>query len=192
MVLIIALILTLVLLLLLSPNSSALNKFQTYYLGFVGALNLTREAIKDKSEELFPKPHSSLLIGMVFGSKGDLPPKFKENLINTGTIHIVVVSGYNVTILCLLLNSVLSSLFIKVNKLASYVMIQLIILCYVILVGGGAPVLRAFIMSALVMFGKIFGRQRTPLVILLISAVVIYVLRRSTINDLSLDRKSVV
>ena len=45
-----------------------------------------------------PEPHASLVSGMVIGAKGDIPERFWDRLKTTGTAHVVVASGMNVTL----------------------------------------------------------------------------------------------
>ncbi|MBI2593801.1 ComEC/Rec2 family competence protein, partial [Candidatus Daviesbacteria bacterium] len=65
--------------------------------------NLYLEGLKTRIEanfaQILPSPQSGLLAGMVLGSKQVLPDDFLQALINTSTIHIVVASGQNLTIL---------------------------------------------------------------------------------------------
>ena len=72
-------------------------------LGVANKLNYSLSLIKRKIsiniERSFPSPHSSLLAGIVFGERGSISLKFQEKLQASGTIHIVAVSGYNVSLL---------------------------------------------------------------------------------------------
>ncbi|MBX4205837.1 ComEC/Rec2 family competence protein, partial [Candidatus Microgenomates bacterium] len=45
-----------------------------------------------------PEPHASLVAGSVIGSKQGIPKEFMDNLVKTGTSHVVVASGMNVSL----------------------------------------------------------------------------------------------
>ena len=74
-----------------------------------------RQVILDKARKLshavLPSPHSELVLGMVIGVDDfHLLPKFKEALISTGVIHVVVVSGYNINIVFSVLSRMVGSM----------------------------------------------------------------------------------
>jgi competence protein ComEC len=48
---------------------------------------------------LIPEPHASLLNGMVFGIRSSLPKSLYQDLITTGTVHMIALSGMNISIL---------------------------------------------------------------------------------------------
>ena len=46
-----------------------------------------------------PSPHAELVLGMVLGIDNfDQLPKFKDTLKRSGTVHVVVVSGFNISL----------------------------------------------------------------------------------------------
>ena len=49
--------------------------------------------------QLLPEPHAGLLNGILFGTKAAIPKDFTDALIATGTLHIVALSGMNITIM---------------------------------------------------------------------------------------------
>ena len=59
-------------------------------------------SIKDKFEEnlrkILPEPHASLADGMLLGGNGSLDAELLADFKRTGTVHILVLSGYNITI----------------------------------------------------------------------------------------------
>ena len=64
----------------------------------VGVWQGWREKLALSYGRLLPEPESSLVAGIVLGEKSRLPEEFYNALINTGTIHVVVASGYNVMV----------------------------------------------------------------------------------------------
>src|SRR5260221_525802 len=49
-------------------------------------------------ENSLPQPYASLVAGITIGAKSNLPKRFSDNLKSTGTSHIVVASGMNITL----------------------------------------------------------------------------------------------
>lgn len=119
-------------------------------------LSVFRNNAIETVRRYFPSPHSELLIGMVIGADelGKIP-KFKEALKNTGTIHVVVVSGFNVSLVSSLVMGVLGSKYKTRNLIIS----QLFTFLYSIMTGFEPPVIRAWIMGSMVSWVKYYGRS---------------------------------
>ena len=62
-----------------------------------------RENLVEIYTRLLPEPEASLVAGVVLGWKDGLSRSFNQELINSGTVHIVVASGYNVMVVASLL-----------------------------------------------------------------------------------------
>ncbi|MFZ2664183.1 MAG: ComEC/Rec2 family competence protein, partial [Patescibacteria group bacterium] len=127
---------------------------------------------KENSIELyrkyFPSPHSELLIGMVMGADelGKIP-KFKESLKSTGTIHVVVVSGFNISLVFSLVIGLLGSKY----KTKNLIIAQFITLLYSMMTGFEPPVIRAWVMGSLVSWAKYYGRGMDGFRVLIFTAL---------------------
>ena len=62
-----------------------------------GILYKLRSSLVKIYESSLPEPHAALVAGITLGSKASLPTGFWEALKKTGTAHVVVASGMNVT-----------------------------------------------------------------------------------------------
>lgn len=104
--------------------------------------------------ETLKEPHSALVGGVVFGVKESLGEKILEDFRRTGLIHIVVLSGYNVTIIAeaLMRSLVFLSLQLRV------VIGSIAIIFFAIMTGAGATIVRASIMAILVIIARVTGR----------------------------------
>lgn len=129
----------------------------------------------------FPEPHASLLLGILLGVKSDLPPEFNDRLVNTGTIHVVVVSGYNISVLL----TTLIPLFYIFGKRLGLPLVLLSLLIYVVLVGGDPPVIRAAIMGLIAMLGVSKGRQKESLYLLLLVAFIMIMFNPRYVTNIS-------
>jgi competence protein ComEC len=117
-------------------------------------------------QKYLPEPHSSLVAGMVLGSKASLPYDFWQNLKKTGTAHVVVASGMNVSLIA----GFLASFFIIFLKRRYALLLSLLgIWFYAFLCGFEAPIIRASIMGSLSFIAVIFGRMNLALRALFIS-----------------------
>lgn len=117
-------------------------------------------------ENVLPEPHVSLLAGLVVGAKQALGKDLLEAFRIAGVVHIVVLSGYNVTIIAKAVMSVLSSL----PRIWGFGAGSAFIVLFAILTGGSATIVRASIMALLVFVAEASDRKFDPLRALFVAA----------------------
>ncbi|MFH1244057.1 MAG: ComEC/Rec2 family competence protein [bacterium] len=106
-------------------------------------------------EKTLPEPMSSLAAGILLGVKGQMPTEFYQQLVNTGTLHVIAASGFNVMIVA----SVLMRVVLKFARRELAIGWGVSgIWIYVLLSGAGASVVRAGIMGSLTLIAYYFGR----------------------------------
>jgi competence protein ComEC len=146
-----------------------------------GGLYDTREKIVSLFRKAFPEPHASLVGGIVLGSKTGMPEDFWESLKASGTAHVVVASGMNVTFVAsFLVNSLVH--FIKRQK--AIIVALLGAWVYVLLSGFDAPLVRAAIMGSIAFGAQGMGRVNIALRALIFSAGLMLVLKPEWVYDL--------
>lgn len=118
---------------------------------------------------LLPEPHSSLLSGIMLGVKRALPSEFAEALRNTGTLHVVVASGYNVTVVVGVIVFVIVQLLPRQWSIP-FIIIGIVV--YTIMAGAEPPVVRAAIMAGLSFVAQFLGKQYQGLWSLLVAGIV--------------------
>ncbi len=129
---------------------------------------------------IFPDPEASLLAGILFGDDNGLPADLQQAYRNTGTAHIIAISGFNITILA----SFLLSIFRRLLGPRRGSMAAILgILLYTILVGASPSVLRAAIMGVLAIFARQLGRRQNGLNTLLATAGVMALANPHTLWD---------
>ena len=127
-----------------------------YYLSFLRLITDFRKTLEKIYLRILPDTEASLLAGIVLGSQQQLSPHFYEALRQSGTLHIVVASGMNVTIL----GKVVLDLLIKRFKRGVAIFVSIFsILIYTFLAGAEAPIVRAAIMGSVAFSTQVFGRQ---------------------------------
>jgi len=110
----------------------------------------------DVLEKTFSEPQESILSAMLLGKKRDIPENVLENFNNTGTRHIVAISGLHITIILLLL--MYFALAIGFYRSQAFWFSLVLISFYIILVGAPASSIRAGIMGGLILTAEYFGR----------------------------------
>lgn len=122
----------------------------------LAVVSLIRQKTISLFEKTLPPTSSSLLLGIVFGIKGDMPKEFMESLRISGVLHVIAASGMNVTMTA----GFLSSLFAFFLTRQVAVIFSIIgILFYALLAGLEPSIIRATIMGILVFSAQVLGRQ---------------------------------
>lgn len=118
-------------------------------------LFMLRESFKQKISRMLPAPEDAFLAGILLGSKEQFGKNLKDDFVTTGTVHMIALSGYNVTIVAETMFRFFSFLPMQI---ASVFGIGSILL-FALLAGGGSTVFRASIMAVLVVVARIAGRR---------------------------------
>lgn len=139
-----------------------------------------RERIITFYKSSLPEPYASLVAGIVIGSK-NMPESFWKKLKSTGTAHVVVASGTNVTLTISFTIGFLT-LFLK-RKQATYITF-FAILAYTIISGMDAPIVRAAIMGLILLYGQERGRVVNSWRILVYSGVIMLIVKPVWITDI--------
>lgn len=138
--------------------------------------NPIRRAIytfRDKALEniylIFPDPEASLLSGILLGVDTGLPQDLQQAFKDTGTAHIIAISGFNIAIIAGLFFALFSRLL---GQLRGSVLAILGIALYTILVGADPAVVRAALMGGIALTVRQLGRRNDGLNALMLSAVI--------------------
>lgn len=133
------------------------------------AAKSTRNTLERQLHAVLPAPHSDIALGVLLGVKKELITFSKDAFHNAGLQHILVVSGFNITVLVLFI----SLLFRRFGRPVIFLIALLSILFYTFLTGGEPPVIRASIMGAIVGFAAVTGRFADARNLLLVSLLII-------------------
>ncbi len=130
-------------------------------------------ALKEKAlntvYQLWPDPEASLFSGILLGIETGIPEPVQEDFKNTGTSHVIAISGFNITIVAGLFASLFGRLLgPRKGALAAVLGISI----YTVLVGAEAAVVRAAIMGGLSLFARQVGRRQHGLNALTFTAAV--------------------
>mgnify|MGYP000302067966 CR=1 FL=1 len=117
--------------------------------------------------QYLPEPHASLLNGVLFGIDLKTTKEFYEQLKIVGLLHLVVLSGINITLLA----SITAQVTHFFSKKISILITIFIIIFFVIFVGIKAPILRAAFMSILTFVAYYTGRKNYSLYALFLSFI---------------------
>ena len=134
----------------------------------VAALYRFKQKSLDNIYRMFPDPESSLLAGILLGVDTGLTKELQQAFKNTGTAHIIAISGFNIAIIAGIFFAFFRRLF---GERRGAVVAILGIVLYTFIVGADAAVVRAAIMGSLALFARQVGRRQTALNTLLAVAL---------------------
>ncbi|GAB4502708.1 MAG: hypothetical protein Fur0035_22630 [Anaerolineales bacterium] len=127
-----------------------------------------KKGLLQRIYRLFPDPEASLMAGILLGADRGMSPALTEAFKNTGTSHIIAISGFNIAIIAAVFLTLFSRLF---GKRPGAILSILAIAAYTLLVGADASVVRAAIMGTLSILAALAGRRNFALNTLLMVAL---------------------
>lgn len=124
-----------------------------------------RDALSRQIRSVLPETEAALGTGFLLGQKSSLPDDFADALTIAGLVHIVVASGYNLTILVRLTRR----LFENVSKYLSTLLSTGLILGFIGITGVSPSMSRAGLVALLSLAAWYYGRTIHPVVLLLVA-----------------------
>ena len=149
-----------------SPVLRLVYAFKTYAVGRVYSI--------------FPEPEAALLAGILLGDDNGMPAELQQAYVNTGTAHIIAISGFNIAIIAGLFVLLFSRLL---GERKGAVAAVIGITVYTVLVGATASVVRAAIMGGLAIFARQTGRRQDGLNTLAFTGGVMAVINPNVLWD---------
>jgi ComEC/Rec2-related protein len=132
-----------------------------------------RQKVLDTFGNTLPPKESSLIKGLILGTKSSLDPEFYSALKKTGTIHVVVASGSNVSLFA---GAIIFMMTPYLSKRKTLLVALLVVWCYVFLIGGQPPIVRAALFASIGFVGQIFGKEINVIKVLgLVGAIMLLV-----------------
>jgi len=104
-----------------------------------------------------PIPTAGIVSAMLLGEKKDVAPLVYDSMVKTGTVHVLVVSGFNVGIVFLVI-----TLFLRLLRLPRRLRICLaipLLIIYCLMTGASNPVVRATVMAAIFLSAYLFKKE---------------------------------
>jgi len=104
-----------------------------------------------------PEPQASLAVGILLGLQSSIPADVAANFSATGTSHILVISGWNITIIGAALYTLADRL--RLSRRNAFWAILACIWLYTLFVGATPTVIRAAVMGTIVVVGQRMERR---------------------------------
>ena len=105
-----------------------------------------------------PEPQAGLLTGILLGDEDGISPELKDAFARVGASHVVAISGFNMVIVSGIVIRVFSGVFRR-NKTVVTLNALSVIAIYSLFVGASPGILRAALMSGLLVIGSQLDRK---------------------------------
>jgi competence protein ComEC len=111
--------------------------------------------------------------GLLLGGSGKFPDDLNDAFIRTGTIHIVALSGFNVTIVAEAIMSFFKTLLSQTWSISLGIVS---IILFALMTGAGSTIIRASIMAILALIARATGRTYQATRALILAGVIMVLL----------------
>lgn len=140
-------------------------------------INFRRWLIRQRGEldsmigKIFNEPEGGLIAGLLLGTRAELSPTFLNELSRTGVVHIIALSGFNITIMA----AFVQSLFRNFSGRMALALPVIVIWGFVFSTALSASVVRAAIMGTVLVLASVVGRRSDGIVsVLFASALMVF------------------
>lgn len=137
-------------------ESNRSKKFDSEDFSYLSLVFKLKEAFTQNLNKVLPEPQASLASALLVGDKSGLPKDLSEDFSKTGTSHIVVVSGYNISIISLIIFESLGLLYL--SRFWRFLGTVFAIFVFAVVTGFEASVIRAGVMGSLLVLAWHQGR----------------------------------
>ena len=119
------------------------------------ALFYIKDKFLEKINFAIQSPENLLMGGLILGEKSEFDQALRQSFVNTGTIHIVALSGYNVTIVA----EWIMKLFVFLPRTFGIGIGIFAILLFILMTGASSTAIRAGGMATLALIARATGRN---------------------------------
>lgn len=114
-----------------------------------------KASLEEHIGSVMPAPESTFMEGIALGSRAGIGSELRDQFVATGTIHIVALSGYNISVVADGIQKFFSLFFMRTLALS---LGSVSIILFVLMTGAQATAVRAGIMAVLALLARATGR----------------------------------
>lgn len=115
-----------------------------------------KNSLENVINQSLTEPQAALLNGLILGERGNISQELNQQFINAGIVHIVAISGQNITIIAGLLMNLM--IFLYIGRRKGFYLAVAVLILFIMLIGAPASAVRAGIMGILILFAQQVGR----------------------------------
>ena len=126
----------------------------------VAGAYLIKDAVVSGLERSLSEPQAGLAGGLTVGEKRGLGKQITQEFRTVSLVHIIVLSGYNISIVITYLFDIL--LFFRISRYARFSLGALVALFFAVMTGFASASLRASLMALIAISGQLSNRVYKP------------------------------
>jgi competence protein ComEC len=130
---------------------------KSHKFSFMRLIQALRRDIEQRFKRYLPVHQSAVLSAMIAGSRNSIPKELMELFVNTGTVHVLSVSGLHVGIIAGIVFLMLR--LVGTERRLTAIIVIMTLFVYVFIAGQRAPVIRASIMIFAYLLSVIMERD---------------------------------
>lgn len=134
----------------------------------MGSLFSLKHAFERALERVFVEPQGALAEGILLGERRGLPDDLTKAFVVSGLVHVVVLSGYNISIVAEWVMRAFSFLPKTLNLVGG----GIVIILFALMTGGSATAVRACVMALIAILGRYLERPNDALRALTVAVLV--------------------
>ncbi|MDI6605685.1 MAG: ComEC/Rec2 family competence protein, partial [Candidatus Omnitrophota bacterium] len=142
-----------------------------------------RQRLKEITAKNLSSLSGSVLNALILGLRQELPERTREALVNTGTVHIIAISGLHLGIFGFIVLLFLKAL--QLPRAPRYLIAIITLWGYCILTGSNLPAMRAAIMATVFLAGLMIRRQPDTIGSLSLAALIILAINPGQLFEVS-------
>ena len=131
------------------------------------SLYALKHSFEASLEKILPEPNVSLMEGILLGARRGIPDNLTDAFVVSGLIHVVVLSGYNISIVAEAMLRGLSFL----PRTYGFLVGGMMMILFALMTGAGAATVRATIMGLIAVLARYLHRPSAALRALAVAAV---------------------
>lgn len=158
-----------------------------YSSSFQALLEKQRKTLSELFDKYLNGEAADIAVALIVGDRSGVDEKSKKAFQGTGSMHIMAVSGMHIALLLNVLFKFFSFFGYWVNRRVVIFFLLLLIWYYAFLTGLSAAVLRSVVMFSFLLFGQLYGRQVSSLLLLYFSAFCLLLFNPLLLYDLGFE-----
>jgi competence protein ComEC len=127
-----------------------------------------KQTWRQVNAKILPEPEASFLAGLLLGERRGLPEDLQQAFKRAGVMHILAISGYNISIIIVWLSAI--AFWFYFSRREVFWLLSGALLLFVCLTGASASVVRAALMGWLVLLAQTNERLSQPRYVLALAA----------------------
>lgn len=132
----------------------------------VGSLYSLKDLFEHSLDRVLPQPDNALLQGILIGEKAGISQELTQAFVQSGLVHIVVLSGYNISIVAVAMFRTLGFL----SRTFQFGVGGVMMLLFALMTGAGAATVRALVMALIALLARYLKRPHAALRALAVAA----------------------